>query len=232
MSRRTKAALVGAAFLAVILAANYVTTEYGLIPVGLGLTATAGTYFAGLAFVLRDSLQDFAGRWAVLGFIVAGALLSYLVSDPFIALASGTAFLFSELADLAVYTPLRRAGYLRAAVASNVVGTVVDTFLFLWVAGFPIAGAWQGQFVGKLTVTAVALALVVAYRMWKHPVRAVGDVATLSDGDGFTKVACTAPRCGWTHAFIADDTTEKRATALHNETRRRCSTSPTPAGRP
>jgi hypothetical protein len=33
-------------FIATILAANYVTTEYGMVPVGFGLVATAGTYFA------------------------------------------------------------------------------------------------------------------------------------------------------------------------------------------
>lgn len=184
------------AFLATIVAANYVTTVYGMIPVGFGYTATAGTYLAGLMFVLRDSLQDSIRRkrtttklvqtyrsdWAerydrqpvppshyavvttVLLWIVVGAVLSFLLSDPFIALASGVAFLVSEALDLLVYTPLREKGYMRAALASNVVGAVADTFLFLWIAGFPIAGAWQGQIVGKLTVTAVALAAVWVWR--------------------------------------------------------------------
>ena len=119
------------AFIACILAANYVTTRYGMVPVGFGLTATAGTYFAGVSFVIRDAIQDLAGRWAALGLIVVGALLSYLISDPFIALASGVAFVVSETADLAIYTPLRERGYVRAAVTSNVAGAVVDTFLFL-----------------------------------------------------------------------------------------------------
>lgn len=157
-------ALAGAAataFLACILAANYVTSRYGMVPVGFGLVATAGTYFAGLSFVLRDTVQDGLGKAVTLAVIVAGAALSYLVADPFIALASGTAFLFAEASDLAIYTPLRRRGYVRAAVASNVAGTFVDTFLFLWIAGFPIAAAWQGQVVGKLTIT-LAVVIVVA----------------------------------------------------------------------
>ena len=154
-----------AGFLACILAANYVTTEYGMVPVGFGLIATAGTYFAGLAFVLRDSLQDASGRAMTLAVIVAGALLSYLVSDPFIALASGVAFMVSETADLAVYTPLRSRGYIRAAIASNVVGSLVDTVLFLWIAGFPIQQAVAGQMVGKLAVTGLAVALVVSFRV-------------------------------------------------------------------
>lgn len=155
--------LYAGVFLACILAANYVTTEYGMVWV-FGLTATAGTYLAGTTFVIRDSLQDAAGKWAVLGLIVAGAVLSFAISAPFIALASGIAFLASETADLAVYTPLRDRGYLRAAVASNIVGAVVDTVLFLWIAGFPVWASLPGQIVGKLAVTLGVVALVAAVR--------------------------------------------------------------------
>lgn len=153
-----------AAFIGCIVAANYVTTEYGMVPVGFGLVATAGTYFAGLTFVLRDTVQDTAGKAWTVALIVAGAALSFVVSAPFIALASGVAFLVSEVADLCVYTPLRRRGFVRAAVASNVVGAFVDTVLFLWIAGFPIAGAVAGQMVGKLAVTLVVVLAVVGYR--------------------------------------------------------------------
>lgn len=164
MLPRLLTATAAALFLACILAANYVTTEYGMVPVGFGLMATAGTYFAGLTFVLRDSIQDGYGKTATLALIVVGAALSYLISDPFIALASGVAFLCAELADLLIYTPLRGRGYVRAAAASNVVGAFVDTVLFLWIAGFPIRDAIAGQMVGKLLVTAAVLALVLAFR--------------------------------------------------------------------
>ena len=153
---------VGAAYLGCILAANYVTTRYGMVPVGFGLAATAGTYFAGASFVLRDSLQDLAGKWATLAVIAVGAALSFAIASPAIALASGLAFLASETADLTVYTPLRRRGYLRAAVASNVVGSFVDTVIFLSVAGFPLWSSVPGQMAGKLTITLAVVGLVVA----------------------------------------------------------------------
>ena len=151
------------AFLACILAANYATGHYGLIPVGLGLYATAGTFFAGATFVLRDTVQDQSGRAAVVGLIVVGALLSGLLAPPRIALASGIAFLVAELADLVVYTPLRKRGYIRAALASNFVGSVVDTIVFLLVAGFPIM-AFPGQLLAKMTVTGVVVLGVIIYR--------------------------------------------------------------------
>jgi uncharacterized PurR-regulated membrane protein YhhQ (DUF165 family) len=164
MSVKITAAL---AFIATILAANYITTQYGMIPVGFGLIATAGTYFAGLAFILRDLVQDKAGRKAVVALILAGAVLSYAISSPFIATASAVAFLLSEAADFAVYTPLRRRGYVRAAVASNVVGAVVDTVIFLTIAEFPLSQAFAGQMVGKITVTLVAVGLVAVFRARK-----------------------------------------------------------------
>ena len=157
--------LIVVGFLSTILLANYATSTWGMVPVGFGLVATAGTYFAGLSFVLRDAVQDAYGKRSVVCFIGTGALLSYLVADPFIALASGVAFLVSELADLAVYTPLRKRGYIRAAVASNIVGALVDTVLFLWIAGFAVWSAVPGQMVAKVAVTAVVVAIVTAARV-------------------------------------------------------------------
>lgn len=156
--------LLALAFLATILAANWATTQFGLITIA-GLTATAGTLFAGLAFVLRDSVQDLTGRAWVLALIIIGACLSWLVADPAIALASGAAFACSELADYAVYTPLRSSGYVRAAVASNIVGAFVDTIVFLSIAGFPVRANLVTQMTLKLTVTVVAVAIVFAWRL-------------------------------------------------------------------
>ena len=162
-----------AAYLAGIVAANWLTVRYGFVPVGFGLMATAGTYAAGVAFVARDAVQDTAGRLAVVGCIVAGAALSLWLSTPALALASGAAFLISEAADMAIYTPLRRRGYVRAAVASNLVGSAIDTVVFLWLAGFgPTWLTFGGQMVGKTWVTIAVVAGVVMIReVLRHRVR-------------------------------------------------------------
>lgn len=173
MNIRTLIAAASAtSLIGAVVAANYITTRFGMVPVGFGLVATAGTYLAGLTFILRDVLQDTAGKAATLGVIAGGALVSFLVSDPFIAMASAAAFGISELADLAVYTPLRKRGYIRAAVVSNVVGAFLDTVVFLGLAGFPVLAALPGQMVGKMIITAVAVALVVGYRASRRTVTA------------------------------------------------------------
>lgn len=167
------------AYLATIVVANWLTAWYGLVPVGFGLAATAGTYVAGAAFVTRDWLQDTAGRAWVLAAIAAGGLLSAWLATPQLAVASAVAFALSEAADMAAYTPLRRRGYVRAAVVSNVTGAAVDTLLFLRLAGFPTTWpGFGGQMVGKFWITAATVLVVLAVRkrrgVLREPVHAEG----------------------------------------------------------
>ncbi|KAB8162942.1 VUT family protein [Streptomyces sp. 3MP-14] len=172
-ARTTLAALAVAAYITAIAGANWATDTYGLIPIAPGLTTTAGTLAAGAALLLRDTVQDTAGRRWVLAGIAAGAALTWTTA-PALAIASATAFLVAELADMAVYTPLRTQGWARAALTSGAVGAVVDTWLFLWLAGFPLtASVVGGQLVGKVAwATALPVALVVAAR-WGVTHRAV-----------------------------------------------------------
>jgi queuosine precursor transporter len=145
-----------AAYIATIPAANWLVTRYGPVPVGFGLFAPAGVYLAGLAFTLRDLVQESLGRRAVLAAIAAGTVLSLLLADGRIAVASGTAFLLSEVADFAVYTPLRQRRFLLAVAASNTVGLLLDSVVFLWLA-FGSLAFLPGQLVGKALMTLAAL---------------------------------------------------------------------------
>lgn len=162
MSQRTLGFITLAGYILTILAANLTITYLGIVPVGFGLMAPAGVYFAGLAFSLRDALQETLGRRWVVVAILAGALISAAISTQ-LALASGLAFLFSELADFMVYTPLRQRSWLSAVIASNTVGVVVDSALFLWLA-FGSLAFLTGQIVGKLWMTALAVAIILAWR--------------------------------------------------------------------
>ena len=151
-----------ALYIGTIFAANWAISTFGLVPVGFGLLAPAGVYFAGLAFTFRDLTQDTLGRRAVIGAVLAGALLS-LVFGGALAIASGIAFLVSELADFAVYTPLRQRRWLLAVGLSNMVGLVVDSALFLWLA-FGSLDFLAGQIVGKTTMTALAVLALWGWR--------------------------------------------------------------------
>lgn len=141
MTRTLTAMAAALAFVGLVVASNWLTAEYGLI----GGFVTAGTFTAGLVLAARDAVRETAGVWVALGCVAVGAALSVWMSSPALALASGIAFGLSELADTTVYEPLRRHGRMRALAWSNLVGSVVDSLLFLAIAGFPIWPAVLGQ---------------------------------------------------------------------------------------
>lgn len=77
---------------------------------------------------------------------------------------SGSAFLLSELADMAVYQPLYRKRFLTAMAASSVVGAMVDSALFLWLA-FGSLAFMEGQIIGKVWMVVAATILLTIHRM-------------------------------------------------------------------
>lgn len=155
------------AFLAVVVATNAATNSLGVVD-WLGVQVTAGTWLAGLSLVARDAVHDRQGpRW-VLGCICLGGLISAIFS-PALALASASAFLLSELADFGVYAPLRASGRTRAAVASNLVGSLVDSVAFLAIAGFPLSLVWAQTGVKAATTTALVLLLGGARALLRQP---------------------------------------------------------------
>lgn len=168
--------LAAGAFVATVWAANYAVEHWGVVSVGFGFMAPAGVYFVGLAFTLRDIVHRSLGRLAVMGAVVVGAVFSYWISDGItlpgghvsLAVASGLAFLLSEAADLAVYEPIRKRGWLPAVAASNAVGLVIDSALFLWLAFGSLAFFW-GQVVGKAWMTLLAIAVLSI--IWRLPRR-------------------------------------------------------------
>jgi uncharacterized PurR-regulated membrane protein YhhQ (DUF165 family) len=89
-----------------------------------------------------------------------GVILTWVLASPILAVASGVAFALSEAADMAVYTPLRNRGRSRAVALASGVGAVVDTFVFLWIAGFPLSAA-PGQLVVK-----IGMGLLAALILW------------------------------------------------------------------
>jgi uncharacterized PurR-regulated membrane protein YhhQ (DUF165 family) len=134
-----------------------------LVPVAPGVMAPSGVLMIGLALVLRDLVQRRLGaRWAVAA-ILFGAALSAALAPPALVLASAAAFLLSEAADMAVYTPLQRRGLVLAVAASSAVGLVVDSVLFLWLA-FGSLDFLAGQVIGKAWMVLLALPVIAWVR--------------------------------------------------------------------
>ncbi len=156
------------AFVASVPLANWMIQTVGyvcvpdgpcLIPVAPGLMAPSGVLMVGLALVLRDLVQRRLGAYWAAGAILLGAALSAFIAPPALILASAAAFLLSELADFAVYTPLQKNRLILAVFASGAVGLVVDSLVFLQLA-FGSLEFLPGQVVGKAWMILMALPII------------------------------------------------------------------------
>ncbi|TIW26550.1 MAG: VUT family protein [Mesorhizobium sp.] len=164
--------LLTTAFAATVPAANWLISNVGtecilngpcIIPVGLGLSAPSGVLMIGAALVLRDMVHEAAGIKIAILAIAIGAALSAFFAPPALVTASVSAFAVAELADLAVYTPLRRRSLGAAVMLSGLIGSIIDSAVFLWLA-FGSLTFIEGQVLGKVWMSVIALVAVSVFR--------------------------------------------------------------------
>jgi uncharacterized PurR-regulated membrane protein YhhQ (DUF165 family) len=165
--RRLEGWVLFALFCLTVPAANWMVGNVGttcvpagpcLIPVAPGLKAPSGVLMIGLALVLRDLVQRRLGLVTSAAAIVVGSAISAAL-----VIASAVAFLISEFADMAVYTPLARRRLIAAVIASGLVGLAIDSVVFLWLA-FGSLDFLAGQVVGKAVMILASIPFVLALR--------------------------------------------------------------------
>lgn len=172
---RMAATILTAFYASTVPIANWLIGNWGtecipngpcLIPVGFGLMAPSGVLVIGIAMVLRDAVQQYGGITWSLSAIAIGAILSAFVAPPALILASVLAFVFSELADFGVYTPLRERNLGVAVLASGAVGALIDSAIFLYVA-FGSFDFIAGQWVGKIWASLFAFIVLIAWYQYR-----------------------------------------------------------------
>ena len=170
--RRREGVIFLVLFALTIPAANWLIGHVGtacipqgpcVVPVAPGLMAPSGVAMVGVALVLRDLMQRRLGAGLSAVAVLCGTAISALLAPPSLVLASGVAFLLSEFADLAVYTPLARRRLVAAVVASSFVGLVVDSIVFLLLA-FGSLEFLLGQVIGKTWMVLLSIPFVAWLR--------------------------------------------------------------------
>ena len=130
------------AMAAVVVASNI------LVQFLFGQWLTWGAFTYPIAFLITDVMNRVYGaptarRVVFAGFLigVACSLIGTQIMGEFgplvtlrIALGSGIAFLTAQLLDVAIFDRLRAGAWWRAPLASTIVGSSVDTFLFFTIA--------------------------------------------------------------------------------------------------
>lgn len=129
-----RSALIVALYLAAVVAANLIVTEYGP-----EASIYCAFFLIGLTLVVRDVAHDTWENHRALklaALIGAGALLSYIVNNDAaqIAKASCIAFAAAETTDALLYHAARRMPWLERSNVSNILGAAVDSIVFPWIA--------------------------------------------------------------------------------------------------
>ena len=149
-----------------------------LIPTDFGLLSPMALV-AGAVFVVRDFAQRSSGHYVLFAMGLA-AVISYLLADPFVALASLAAFATAELADWGLYT-LTKTPFHQRVLWSSVLSTPIDTVVFL----YGISAFSTGTFV--LMVLSKMVAAIIIWAMYREKPEAMSNphVSTSYTADDF-----------------------------------------------
>lgn len=154
-----------ALYVLAIIAANIVTAHYAPFEMW-GLLVPQGTFLIGLTFILRDLVQMKYGKrdtYIVIGIaLVLSAMSTEMLGNGIrIVVASAISFALSEALDTEIFTRWR-GKLLSRVFLSGAAGSIVDSFIFTLVAGFPIRAAY-GQLIIKTVMQLAGVAAIAAY---------------------------------------------------------------------
>ena len=160
----------------VVLASNYLV-QFPIKYYGLQDLLTYGAFSYPVAFLITDLANRSFGKLVArkivyIGFIF-GILFTLLFSTNFadlislrIAIGSGTAFIIAQLLDVQIFDQLRKKKWFVAPLASSLIGSTIDTFLFFSISFYGTGVPWVTLSLGDLVVKIlVALIMLIPFRL-------------------------------------------------------------------
>ena len=154
-----------ALYIALIVGVNYAFAIVPLVKLPDGTMWPPVSLLVGFVFVARDFAQREIGHKVLLAMLV-GAVLSYFMAGPAIAVASAAAFLISEVLDWAVYSFTKRPLSQRIFY-SSAIGAPVDSAVFLGAIGLLSMGG-----VVAMTASKMVGALIVWWMIRRREIAA------------------------------------------------------------
>ena len=141
------------AMVVVVTASNILVqypVQFDLGPLHLADILTWGAFTYPFAFLVSDLTNRHDGpnraRFVVLAGFLVGLALSFWLSTPRIAIASGSAFLIGQLLDIAVFQRLRNRYWLIPPLSASLFGSLLDTLIFFSIAFAPAFAVVDGSF--------------------------------------------------------------------------------------
>ena len=160
----------------IVTLSNYLV-QFPVNYIGLQDIFTYGAFSYPIAFLITDLAnrrygKTIARKIVYIGFILGVTLTLYFSTDfsnlisKRIAIGSGTAFLIAQLLDVQVFDRLRKKVWFVAPLASSLIGSTIDTFLFFSIAFYGTEVNWITLALGDLFVKiSVALLMLVPFRL-------------------------------------------------------------------
>ena len=171
----------------VIVLSNYLV-QFPVNYVGLQDIFTYGAFSYPIAFLITDLTNRRYGKIVArkivyIGFILGVTLTLYFSTDfsnlisKRIAIGSGTAFLIAQLLDVQVFDRLRKKVWFVAPLASSLIGSCIDTFLFFSIAFYGTEVNWITLSIGDLFVKIfVALVMLIPFRILLSRVHEISSI--------------------------------------------------------
>ena len=161
---------------AVVLTSNYLV-QFPIKYFELEELLTYGAFSYPVAFLITDLVNRSYGKVIAkkivyIGFFI-GITFTLIFSTNFadlisirIAIGSGTAFIVAQLLDVQIFDKLRKMKWFIAPLASSLIGSTVDTFLFFSIAFYATGIPWVTLSIGDLAVKIfVALIMLIPFRL-------------------------------------------------------------------
>tara|TARA_B100000886_G_scaffold339516_1_gene305204 strand:+ start:5005 stop:5550 length:546 start_codon:yes stop_codon:yes gene_type:complete len=160
----------------VVVTSNYLV-QFPIQYFGLNEILTYGAFSYPITFLITDLANRAYGKLVArkivyIGFSI-GVLLTLFVSTNFsdiisirIAIGSGVAFFIAQNLDVQIFHYLRKKTWFVAPLASSIIGSLTDTFLFFSIAFYATGIPWVTLALGDLAVKLfIALVMLIPFRL-------------------------------------------------------------------
>ena len=167
----------------VVLLSNYLV-QFPVKYYGMQEVLTYGAFSYPIAFLITDLANRAYGKFIAkkivyIGFII-GIIFTIFFSTNFtdiisirIAIGSGTAFILAQLLDVQIFDKFRKRKWFIAPLASSLIGSIVDTFLFFSISFYGTGVPWFSLSLGDLVVKfIVALVMLIPFRFFSRNFKA------------------------------------------------------------
>jgi len=174
--------------MALVVALSNYLVQFPINYLGLKNLLTYGALSYPVAFLITDLSNRRYGKNTAKKIVYLGFALGVFITLYFstnysdlisirIAIGSGTAFLVAQLIDVNIFDRLRKKIWFAAPLASSLIGSSVDTFLFFSISFYGTNVNWITLSLGDLFVKIfVALAMLIPFRLLLSRIQEISTV--------------------------------------------------------